>query len=141
MKKLLLFSLLFFGLFGLTYMSASADMGGGGDHGHNDTVAMGEFEGMQAIMEKMMDGEALTDIEKQEMLEHMEEHHGSGSMMRGGDMSSHHGTLGTSGMMMGGTGAFGLWIFPLTYLVWLLVGILLSVFLIKKLGKTKNEEK
>lgn len=123
----------------LTVGAAAVEAHMGTDGIESDTtVTAEEFEAVEDVMLKMMSGEGLTNEEWDRMENFMDEHHesGFGSMM--GGMMMGQGGFGP-GMMQntGGTMAYGwmYWLFILTTVVWLLVGILLSLFLLNKLKK------
>lgn len=105
-------------------------------------VSAEEFEEIEEVMLKMMNGEELTESQWQEMQEFMEGHHGSfapfNQMMwnTGGYMNQDMAPF-RGGMMWGNYGTFMMWIISLSILIWLLVGILLATYLIKKLNKKK----
>lgn len=101
-----------------------------------------EFEEMQDTMIKMMNGERLSQGEAEEMNEFMAGHQGSFVPMMHGYGSDDGWNRGFGGGMMqggwmGGAGMFWSWIMGLAGLVWLLVGILLVVFLFKKISTPK----
>ncbi|MDP3880767.1 MAG: hypothetical protein Q8Q32_01110 [bacterium] len=103
-----------------------------------------DFDAMQDVMVKMMNGQELSSSEWGRMGEFMEEHHGEGGlavmgMMMGGNMMSDWDDNSFAGNRMMGSWSGGLgfvaWIVILNLLVWLLVGLLLSVLLIRRLNK------
>lgn len=107
------------------------------DSQNTGEVTHEEFEEMEDIMLKMMNGETLTDEEWQEMSEFMESHHGSYMPMMGFmGFGQNNFPMGGQGMMWGAGsgGSFLYWIFYATTLIWLLVGILLVLYLFRKLN-------
>lgn len=130
MKKILIISSIILGLVMFSQV-ADAHMGEAGNmmYSTSGNISPEEFEEMQDVMIKMMGGEELTESESKEMIDFMQEHHGGYfPMMRG------YGMSGQAGMMWGTAGSFITWILALTTVVWLLVGILLSIFLVKKIS-------
>lgn len=103
-------------------------------------VSPEEFEEMEDIMLKMMNGEDLSGDEWQEMAEFMDSHHGAGFWSMAGNGMMFGSGFGRYGMMDEGFGwghgsLFARWLFTVTTLVWLLAGILLIAFLFRKLSK------
>lgn len=99
--------------------------------------ALGEelHEEMEGLMVRMMSGN-LTEVEAERTIELMEEYPAPHSMMMnrltGMNFSQSGGIMPWTGMMGGG---FWFWILWLTSIVWLVVGILVIVWLWKKITK------
>lgn len=95
-------------------------------------VSQTEFDEVQGVMIKMMNGEQLTDAETSQLTAFMQAHHSGWEHM----MSFGSGMVGSSGgHMFDGTGNFSVlsWIYLLMLVVWLLVGLLLVVVLMRRL--------
>ena len=110
----------------------------------NGEVTAAEFDEMQDVMIRMMNGEELSSQEWQEMSKFMGDHHGNSfgpMMMQGGMMGQQYAQgqpFGGSMMMDWNSGSsFVYWIFVLTMIVWLFVGIVLTILLVRKLNLEK----
>ena len=138
MKKLFI-ALFIIGSFVATPAITNAHTAGDVPVGGGD-VTVAEFEEIQDVMIKMMNGDSLTNEEAGEIYEFMENHHGAwggfnSSQMMGYNNNSWMPGFGT--YMHGGIGggSFSYWIMMLAVLVWLFVGVLFSVVLVKKINK------
>ena len=119
---------------------AEAHMGDTVTDDSDSIVTTEEFEAMEDVMLKMMNGEELTAAEAEAMSDFMESHHGASFPMMGSFNGSWNMMSGyDSGFGMMGGGFLG-WLFPLTMLVWLLVGLLLIGVLIRKLTNQEKHE-
>jgi len=106
-----------------------------------------DSEADYALMVKMMSGQELEDQEWEQMRSFMEEHHQDGGMMgmmMGGigtaqDMPAGGGWMGPGANMMAGAyqgpATFWTWLVRVNLLAWLLVAILASTWLIRKLSE------
>lgn len=110
----------------------------------SNEITSAEFDEMQDVMIKMMNGENLTSQEWQEMSEFMGDHHGNSfgpRMMQGGMMGQYgQGQVPFGGNMMmdwSSDNSFVYWIFVFSMLVWLFVGIVLAILLVRKLNLEK----
>ncbi|PIP87293.1 hypothetical protein COW81_01070 [Candidatus Campbellbacteria bacterium CG22_combo_CG10-13_8_21_14_all_36_13] len=109
-----------------------------------ETTAVGSdvHEEMEILMDKMMGGE-LDEVGANRMVELMNEYPGPYNMMMNrvgyqNDKSDYYGEGMWGGhMFSGGFGVGSSWFFELCSFVWLLVGILLVIFLVKKLTNNK----
>lgn len=105
-----------------------------------EDTALGEelHEEMEELMEKMMSG-TMDQGEAEHMAELMQENPGPHGMMMGriGMMGGFGPALSGGGMFSGHmSGGYGLagWLFSLIPFVWLIVGLLVIVLLIKKIN-------
>lgn len=112
----------------------------GGDAG-DDRVSVEEFEEIQGTMIKMMNGEDLTKAEWAQMNTFMDSHHSAWDTF-GNHMTEYAGRMPGYGMHMynGARYSVTYWMTVLAIIVWLVVGILLSVVLIRKINKPRNHE-
>jgi len=141
MKKLAI-SIFVIGLFAVTPVITNAHIGVGVVDGDSN-VSVTEFEEIQDVMIRMMNGETLTDEEAGEMYEFMENHHGVWDGFGGNQMMGYNSRMPGFGTYMHngiGGGSFAYWIMMLVVLIWLFVGILFSFVLIKKISKPQNHE-
>jgi hypothetical protein len=146
MKQIVITSLLTFAMLITAPLFAQAHVGeidgnmmGGTE---NSEITSAEFDEMQDVMLKMMNGEELPSQEWQKMSEFMDDHHDTsfGPMMQGGMMGQYGQgqPLGGNMMMDWNSGnSFVYWIFVLTMVIWLFVGIVLAILLVRKLNLEK----
>ena len=141
MKKLAI-SIFVIGLFAVTPAITNAHTGGDVVDG-GSAISVTEFEEIQDVMIKMMNGETLTNEEAGEMYEFMGNHHGALDRFGGNQMMGYNNWTPGFGTYMHngiGGGSFAYWLMMLAVLTWLFVGILFSVVLIKKISKPQNHE-
>ena len=87
-------------------------------------------ERMETLMDRMMEGEELSDAEIEEMVSYMHDYPGVHSMMMGRYVG---GTSWGAPMHAWGSGTYGWdWFGKVTAVVWLLVGILALIWLARK---------
>ncbi|MEX0934895.1 MAG: hypothetical protein WDZ70_01035 [Candidatus Paceibacterota bacterium] len=134
MKKILLVTALIIGFLAFSPISVDAHAGAEANTSMmSSEVSAEEFDEMQSVMIKMMNGEDLTTEESKEMIGFMQSH-GEGHWPMGYGMMSQFDTSDGRYSMMWGGGSALMWLAGFASLVWLFVGILLILFLIKKIS-------
>ncbi|OHA15203.1 MAG: hypothetical protein A3G52_01185 [Candidatus Taylorbacteria bacterium RIFCSPLOWO2_12_FULL_43_20] len=145
MKKIkitIIITVMFFtGALALSQADAHVD-DASGSQSTDKAVTKEEFAQMEDVMLKMMNGEDLNDAEAGKMVNFMKDHHFSdNNFMMGGysggqSVRTGYGIPMMSGMMNGLGGSVyssASWLFFATVITWLFVGILLAIYIIKKL--------
>ncbi|MEX2436759.1 MAG: hypothetical protein WD471_01175 [Candidatus Paceibacterota bacterium] len=126
MKKVFIFVFIMFVSFAALSSLASAHMTESESVSQTSTLNSENFSEMESIMTKMMDSANLSEEESQKMISHMEDHHNHHSLS----------SWDSAGMSMmngwGHGGSFMSWFWFVGMIIWLLVGVFLIIFLMKK---------
>lgn len=99
------------------------------------STTQGYTEHIESIMNKMMEEEELTKTELQEMASFMESSQNYTAMPYTQMMSNNAYYPHNFSTMHG---LFMYWVMPITMIVWLLIGILLTIILVKKITSQKH---